>query len=90
MLCCVALFATAGHYTMTLAFAAAPVAVTQPVTFLQLIWATLLGVLVFGEALDLWVVVGGGVILGAVTFITWREAQLNRRARTPPDTATRF
>ena len=90
VLCCVALFATAGHYTMTLAFAAAPVAVTQPVTFLQLIWATLLGVLVFGEALDLWVVVGGGVILGAVTFITWREAQLNRRAMTPPDTATRF
>lgn len=90
VLCCVAAFATAGHYTMTLAFAAAPIAVTQPVTFLQLVWATLLGVLVFGEPLDLWVVVGGSVILGAVTFITWREAKLNRRAVTPPDPATRF
>ncbi|SLN47207.1 Riboflavin transporter [Roseisalinus antarcticus] len=33
----VATFATAGHYTMTLAFAAAPLTVTQPVTFLQLV-----------------------------------------------------
>lgn len=46
----VALFAQAGHYTMTLAFAAAPVTVTQPITFLQLVWATLLGLIVFDEA----------------------------------------
>jgi len=39
----VACFATAGHFTMTLAFAAAPMTVTQPVTFLQLVWAVLLG-----------------------------------------------
>lgn len=75
----VAVLATAGHYTMTLAFAAAPVTVTQPVTFLQLVWATLLGWLAFGEALDIWVVFGGVVILGAVTFITLREAILRRQ-----------
>ncbi len=85
----VACFATAGHYTMTLAFAAAPVAVTQPVTFLQLIWATALGALVFSEPVDIWVVLGGGVILGAVSFITWREAMLKRRPITPPTPATK-
>jgi drug/metabolite transporter (DMT)-like permease len=79
----VATFATAGHYTMTLAFAAAPVAVTQPVTFLQLLWATLLGWLVFGEGIDIWVVLGGSVILASVSFISWREAVLRRRAITP-------
>jgi drug/metabolite transporter (DMT)-like permease len=79
----VATFATAGHYTMTLAFAAAPVAVTQPVTFLQLLWATLLGWLAFGEGIDMWVIVGGSVILASVTFISWREAVLRRRAITP-------
>lgn len=84
----VAFFATAGHYTMTLAFAAAPVTVTQPVTFLQLIWATLLGVVVFGEAVDVWVVSGGCVILASATFITWREAMLNRQI-TPPSHATK-
>ncbi|WP_255430530.1 DMT family transporter [Phycobacter azelaicus] len=85
----VACFATAGHYTMTLAFSAAPVAVTQPVTFLQLIWATLLGAVVFDEAVDIWVVSGGALILGAISFITWREAVLKRRAITPPVPATK-
>lgn len=85
----VACFATLGHYTMTLAFAAAPMTVTQPVTFLQLIWATLLGALVFAEPVDLWVGLGGGLILGAISFITWREAVLKRRAITPPDAATK-
>ncbi|WP_420892451.1 DMT family transporter [Phaeobacter inhibens] len=85
----VACFATAGHYTMTLAFASAPVTVTQPVTFLQLLWATLLGALVFGEAVDIWVVAGGCLILAAVSFITWREAVLKRRALTPASLATK-
>ncbi|MBA85294.1 DMT family transporter [Thalassobius sp. S69A] len=90
LLSLVALAATAGHYTMTLAFAAAPLTVTQPVTFLQLVWACLLGYFVFDEGIDLWVVIGGGVILGSVSFITWREAVLKRRTRTPPAMATKL
>lgn len=85
----VACFATAGHYTMTLAFRAAPVTVTQPVTFLQLVWAALLGAVVFGEPVDVWVVTGGCVILGAVSFITWREAVVRNRSITPPTPATK-
>ena len=79
----VACLATAGHYTMTLAFAAAPVTVTQPVTFLQLLWSVALGALVFAEPVDGWVVLGGLVILASVTFITWREAVVRRRPITP-------
>ena len=75
----VACLATAGHYTMTLAFRSAPLTVTQPVTFLQLVWAVSVGTLFFGEAVDLWVVVGGLVILGSVSFMTWREAMLKRQ-----------
>ena len=86
----IAIFATAGHYTMTLAFAVAPVSVTQPVTFLQLVWATLLGVLVFAEPIDIWVVVGGVIILASVSFITWREAVLKRASITPPGPATKL
>ena len=83
LLLCVASFATAGHYTMTLAFAAAPVTVTQPITFLQLVWAVLLGAIFFGEPVDIWVVFGGVVILASVTFITWREAIMKRSPVTP-------
>ena len=73
--------ATAGHYCMTQAFQAAPMAVTQPVTFLQLLWATLLGTLLFGEALDVYVLIGGAEIIAAISFVTLREA----RGRRIPD-----
>ena len=86
----VASFATAGHYFMTIALKAAPVAVTQPVTFLQLIWATLLGALVFHESVDVWVVAGGTLILAAVSFIAWREAILNRSNLTTPSIAPKL
>lgn len=89
MLFAVACFATAGHYTMTLAFQAAPIMVTQPVTFLQLVWAAVLGAVFFAEPIDIWVVLGGLVILSSVTFITWREAVLKRQPITPPTPATK-
>ena len=73
---------------MTLAFAAAPLTVTQPVTFLQLVWAVLLGAVVFGEAADGWVIFGGAVIMASVTFITWREA-IARRKITPAAVETK-
>ncbi|MDO6482606.1 DMT family transporter [Shimia thalassica] len=85
----VACFATAGHFTMTLAFAAAPITVTQPVTFLQLVWAVLLGWLVFAESVDIYVVAGGLIIIGSISFITWREAVLKRRQVTPTVNATK-
>lgn len=85
----VAVFATAGHYTMTLAFAAAPLTVTQPVTFLQLVWATALGALVFAEPVDIWVIAGGGLIIAAISFMTWREAVLRRRSVTPAVSQTK-
>ena len=84
----VACFATAGHYSMTLAFAAAPLTVTQPVTFLQLVWAVTLGAVVFGEAVDGWVIFGGAVIMASVSFITWREAVAKRKV-TPVANATK-
>ena len=85
----VACFATVGHYTMTRGFREAPITVTQPVTFLQLVWAVLLGYFVFGEALDGWVIFGGLVIITAVSFITWREAVVKRRSITPQVNATK-
>lgn len=82
-----ACFATAGHYTQTRAFQAAPLTVTQPVNFLQLVWATLLGTLLFGEEPDPFVFLGGGIVVAAVTYISHREAVAARQMRTPPATA---
>ncbi len=85
-----ACFATAGHYALTRAFEAAPITVTQPVQFLQLVWATLLGMAAFGEPFDPWVLAGGGIIVGSATYISHREAVLARRQRTPPASATKL
>ncbi len=90
VLACTAFFATAGHYAMTRAFAAAPLTVTQPVVFLQLIWASLLGALVFAEPVDLWVLVGGAVMIGAISYIIWRESRQRRSVVTPPPDATKL
>ena len=79
----VAVFATAGHLTMTMAFKAAPLAVTQPVTFVQLVWATLLGALFFDEPPDAYVILGGVMIIAAISYITLREAMRRRKAVTP-------
>ncbi|SHJ50392.1 Uncharacterized membrane protein [Palleronia salina] len=81
----VATLATTGHFTMTLAFRAAPITVTQPVTFLQLIWATALGYYAFGEGLDAFVVLGGVIVIAAVLVITLREARM-RAVQEPAQT----
>ncbi|MDP3193693.1 DMT family transporter [Tabrizicola sp.] len=80
-LAAVAALATLGHYAMAKAFRAAPLAVTQPVTFLQLIWAALLGLLAFGEPVEPWVLAGGALIILAISVNTWAEA---RRERATP------
>lgn len=84
-----AALATAGHYALTRAFEAAPLTVTQPVTFLQLVWAALMGMALFGEPVDPFVVLGGAVVVGAVTYISHREAAAARRLQTPPAPATK-
>lgn len=71
----VAMLATMGHYLMTRAFSAAPFSVTQPVTFLQLVWAATLGAVAFGEPVDGFVLLGGAMIIGAISWLTWRDAR---------------
>lgn len=85
-----AAFATAGHYFMTRAFEAAPLTVTQPVTFLQLLWAAILGMALFGEPVDPFVMLGGGMIIAAISYMTWREAVLKRAAVTPAPNAAKL
>ena len=70
-----ALFATLGHYTLTRAFASAPIMVTQPVFYLQLVWATILGAVMFDEPADPFVIAGALIVVAAALYITHREAR---------------
>ncbi|MEM7259692.1 MAG: DMT family transporter, partial [Pseudomonadota bacterium] len=76
-----AALATFGHYTMTLAMGYAPLSALQPVSFLQLVWATIAGYLLFSEPVDAYVILGGTVIIAAASYIAHREARLARSVR---------
>lgn len=86
----VAVFATLGHYFMARAFAVAPVSVTQPVTFLQIVWASILGAAAFGEAIDPYVILGAAIIIAAISYMSWREARIARAGATPPPDVEKF
>lgn len=77
----VAILATSGHYTLTKAYQCAPITVTQPVTFLQIVWATALGAIFFAEPVDAWIVAGAAVIVASAWYIARREMLVKRAAR---------
>ena len=84
-----AALATLGHYTLTQSFRAADITATQPIQFLQLVWATVLGLAVFGEQPEIWTWVGGGMIVASATFIAHREARQRRdQSKTAPTRST--
>ncbi len=70
--------ATAGHYCLTRSYGIADITVVQPVTFLQLVWTSAFGFLLFAETPSVWVFAGGGLILAASTYIAHRERKLAR------------
>jgi drug/metabolite transporter (DMT)-like permease len=70
--------ATAGHYCLTRSYGIADITVVQPVTFLQLVWTSTFGFLLFAETPSVWVFAGGGLILAASTYIAHRERKLAR------------
>ncbi len=85
-----ALLATIGHYTLTKAFASAPITVTQPISYLQLVWAVIIGIVLFAEPVDPYVLLGGAVIVGSITYISRRELQIARKQVTPSAVSTKI
>ncbi|MDA9171211.1 DMT family transporter [Alphaproteobacteria bacterium] len=74
-----AVIATLGHITMTKAIKAAPMVVTQPILFLQLIWASMVGLFLFNESFDPFVILGGTIIMICVCYVSYREHKLGKK-----------
>ena len=62
-----------GHYILIKAFQAAPASTLQPFHYVVLIWATIVGYLVFGDLPDAWTVLGAAVIAGSGLYAFYRE-----------------
>lgn len=67
-----------GHWLLIRSYELAEATTVQPFTYLQLVFATLIGITVFGEALRSNVVLGASVIVAAGLFTLWRAALASR------------
>lgn len=66
---------SAGHYCLTRSYAAADISATQSIKFLDLVWATLVGWLAFGDHPSRSTLIGGIVICASTIWIARREAR---------------
>jgi drug/metabolite transporter (DMT)-like permease len=64
-----------GHYCMTRAFRVADISAVQSVKFLELLWAALLGFLMFGTTPAGWTIAGGVLILASTLWLAQRESR---------------
>jgi drug/metabolite transporter (DMT)-like permease len=69
-----------GHYCMTRAFRVADISAVQSVKFLELLWAALLGYLMFGTTPAGWTLAGGVLILASTLWLARSESRVSRAA----------
>jgi drug/metabolite transporter (DMT)-like permease len=74
------LIATA-HTLMIEAFRRGEAALVAPYKYSSLIWAVLIGFLMFGTLPDGWTLAGGGIIIGAGLYVLRRELRASARAK---------
>ena len=71
MLCLCCTGAT-GHWMLIRCYEVAEASAVQPFTYLQLVFGSTIGVLIFGEAVKLNVAVGAAIVVTAGLFTLWR------------------
>ncbi|GAA6188257.1 DMT family transporter [Litorivita sp. NS0012-18] len=64
-----------GHYLLIRCYEVAEASAVQPFAYLQLVFASGIGVMVFGEVVPHHVALGGGIIVSAGLFTLWRARQ---------------
>jgi drug/metabolite transporter (DMT)-like permease len=71
--------ATVSHLALIRGLRLAELSLLQPFEFLNLVWATAIGIFLFAEQPSLWVWIGGAIVIASASYIAHREAQLARR-----------
>ncbi|GHD98358.1 RhaT family transporter [Defluviimonas sp. 20V17] len=78
LLCVTAAF---GHFLLIRAYEVAEASSVQPFAYFQLIFASMIGITVFGDLLQVNVVIGAAIVVGAGLFTLWRAQVKTRRER---------
>ena len=74
------ILAGVGHGLLIAAFGRAPAALLAPFTYLQIGWAVVYGILVFGQHPDGWSAVGIGIVVTSGVLLALWERRFARRA----------
>ena len=77
---CLCVTGVTGHWLLIKCYEVAEASAVQPFAYLQLVFAALIGISVFGETVRLNVAIGALIIVAAGLFTFWRE-RLQRVAR---------
>lgn len=77
----IGLFGVLGHYFVTKAFQWGSASLVAPIGYGELVGATVLGYLLFGEFPGIWTWVGAAIIVTSGLYITAREHKLQRLRR---------
>lgn len=84
LLVAMGLFAGLAHWLLISAFMIAPASLLTPFTYLQMVWATLFGYIVFRQLPDRWSALGMGIIVGSGVLLALVERRRARLARSFP------
>ena len=68
--CCLG---AAGHYLMIQSFQNAEASLLQPFIYLHLVFVSFIGIFIFDENIDLAILIGSTIVIGAGLYTFWRE-----------------
>jgi len=76
---------TVGHWIVVLAFRYADASVLAPFSYVQLMWVTLLGFVVFSEVPDVWTFTGAAIIIASGVYTAHRERVRRAKIAVPAE-----
>ena len=76
------ILSTTGHFLFIKAFESAEASVLQPFTYLQLFFASIIGIMIFNEELTMNTLAGGTIVVCSGIFAAWRNHKKNQKTLT--------
>ena len=77
----VGLIGASGHFLLINALRLAPASSLQPFSYSILIWATVVGFLLFDNLPDFWTIVGAAIVTASGLYTFARERRISRSDR---------
>ncbi|BCH22936.1 DMT family transporter [Mesorhizobium sp. L-8-3] len=85
LLAALGFFGGLGHWLLIKAYRQATATALAPYPYLQMVWATTAGYLVFGQLPDRWTLIGAAIIIASGLYIVYREHVLRLRSSAGPN-----